>query len=84
MFTICTYAEHQRHLLGQEVRNTHDGLSVRKPFLYTDSISDVEMSVAWNLARRKSELHLDLCGQLLRGSMIFPCLQMDLLWPSDV
>lgn len=31
MFTICTYVEHWWHLVEQEVGNTHDGLSVRKP-----------------------------------------------------
>lgn len=38
MFTICTYVEHRQHLVRQEVGNPHDGLSARKPFLYTDSI----------------------------------------------
>lgn len=35
MLNICTYVEHRQHLVRQEVGNTHDGLSVRKPFLYS-------------------------------------------------
>lgn len=51
MFTICTYVEHRRHLVRQDVGNTHDGLSVRKPFLFTDSIEYVEM----RLSQRSTE-----------------------------
>lgn len=89
IFAICTYVECWWHLVGQEVGRKLEMSMMFYQWEHRPCIQNQYgaqtwgcRSVAWNLA--ESKLHLDLSGQLLPGGVIFPCLQMDLLGPSDV